>query len=355
MILGLLFLTPRIGIYGLAWGAVLGALLYLALQVVGLRGLAAPYAPGLGLGDPALRQVARLMAPRLVGVAANQVSFLVTTSIASYVAGGVSALDYAWRIVTVPQVVIAQGLAVAALPAFSALVARGELEGVRLRLAETLRGMLYLAVPATAGLILLAEPIVAMLFERGEFGPESTRWVALAVIGFAVGLVGHSTVEIVSRAFYALHDTRTPMLVAGYTVLLNVALSLALGLGFGRLGWEPVAGLALATSLAASAEMVALAWYLRPRLSGLGFRSLLAPALLRMLAGTLVMVLALGAWRLLTAGQDPWLVGLGGVALGAAVYGLVTWLLGCREARALTRPMLARFGRGSASVGAGPL
>lgn len=340
MIFGLLVWVPKMGIFGLAWGAVLGALLYLALQVVGLRGISAPYAPSLGRGDADVRRVLHLMAPRLLGIAALQLNFLVTTSLASYFAGGVSALDYAWRVFTMPQVVIAQGLAVAALPAFSALVAMGDLGEVRARLADTLRSMLYLAVPATVGLLVLREPIVRMLFERGAFDADSTALVSLALGFFALGLVGHSTVEIVSRAFYALQDTRTPVLVAGYTVLVNIALSLALGLGFARAGREPVGGLALAVSLAVSLETIALVWLLRPRLAGLGMGRIW-PGLWRMLAGAAVMGGALWAWLAVTSAASAWLIGLGGAVAGATVYGLVTWALGSREARALAAAALS--------------
>jgi putative peptidoglycan lipid II flippase len=342
MIIGLVLWAPSRGIFSLAWGAVLGALLYLGLQIVGMRGVRAPYTPGLGLDDAAVRQVGRLMGPRLLGVGANQLSFLVTTTLASYVAGGVSALDYAWRVFTMPQVVIAQGLAVAALPAFSALVARGELDQVRERLADTLIGMLFLAVPATVGLILLREPIVAMLFERGSFGPESTALVAAALGCFAVGLIGHSTVEIVSRAFYALQDTRTPVLVAGYTVLVNVALSLVLLVAFTRAGRAPVGGLALATSLAVTLEMLTLIWFLRRRLGGVGFARI-GPALTRMVLASAVMGAVVLGWMALTAAFGPWFVGLGGAILGVGAYFAVALALGSAEARALAVPALERL------------
>lgn len=353
MIFGLLFLSPRmgpLGIFGLAWGALLGALMHLGLQLFGMRGLAAPYTPGLGRDDAAVGEVARRMAPRLLGVGANQLNFLVTATLASYIAGGVSSLDYAWRVFTMPLVVIAQGLAVAALPAFALLVAQGELRQVALRLSDTLRGMLFLAIPATIGLWLLRTPIVAMLFQRGEFGPESTVLVASALGFFAIGLVGHSTVELVSRAFYALGDTHTPVLVAGYTVVVNIILSLALGLGFQRVGWEPVGGLALATSLAVTMEMVVLVRLLRPKLDGIGLAPLIGHGLWRILLSATAMGLAVAVWLWLMADRSPWLVGLGGVVLGGALYGAVAWALGSREARALAAPALARFGHGAAAT-----
>jgi putative peptidoglycan lipid II flippase len=182
MVFGLLAWTPAHGIFGLAWGAVLGALLHLLVQLPGLRGLpGAHLRPALGLRDPAVREVIRLMGPRLLGVGAVQLNFLVNTALATYLPGGASSLDYAWRVFTMPQVVIAQGIAIAALPAFSAMIARGETGAMRASLADTLRLILFLALPATLGLLLLGEPVTALLFERGQFGAGSTGLVAWAL------------------------------------------------------------------------------------------------------------------------------------------------------------------------------
>jgi putative peptidoglycan lipid II flippase len=273
------------------------------------------------------------------------VNLLVTTSLASYIAGGVSSLDYAWRVFTMPQVVIAQGLAIVALPAFAALIAEGNMGQLQERLGDSLRGLLFLALPAAAGLMLLAGPIVAMLFQRGEFGAESTQLVATALAFLALGLVGHSMVEVLSRAFYALPDTRTPVLVAGYTVLLNIALSLVLGLGFLRLGWEPLGGLALATSVAVTVEMVVLVRLLHQRLGGVAPPGVMRPAVGRMLVATGTMALGLVLWRWATAGWPAWIVALGGVVLGLLVYGAAAWALGSREARAFARALPIRRGR----------
>ncbi|MBM2850467.1 MAG: putative peptidoglycan lipid flippase, partial [Anaerolineales bacterium] len=200
MIFGLLVWAPRWGVYGLAWGAVLGAGLHLAIQLPGLRGLpAVRYWPDLGLRNPAVREVIRLMGPRLLGVAAVQLNFLVSTRLATYMLGGsVSALTYAWQIFTMPQVIIAQSIAIAALPTFSAMVARDEINAMRASLADTLRGILFLALPATVGLLLLSTPVIALLFQRGDFDATSTALVAWALTFFTLGLVSHSVVEIVS-------------------------------------------------------------------------------------------------------------------------------------------------------------
>jgi len=353
MIFGLVFLVPGLGIDGLAWGYVLGAGLHLAVQLPGLVRLAqasaARYTPGLGLDNPVVRQVARLMGPRLLGVAAVQLNFVVTTNLASFMLldrlDAVSALTYAWQIFTMPQVIVAQAIAIAALPAFSAMVARGDLAAMRASLAETLRGILFLALPATVGLLALRTPIIAMLFERGDFTAESTALVAAALAGYTLGLASHSVVEIVSRAYYALHDTRTPVAIGTAAMLLNIGFSLLLAPLFTRWGLPPLGGLALANTLATTLEMLALLVYMRRRLGGLGLARM-APGLARTAVATLLLGLSLALWLYfsapLAAGPyGAWIMGVGGVLMGGGVYAAAAVALGAPEV-ALVRGLVRR-------------
>jgi len=345
-IFGVLALVPSMGIYGLAWGTVLGAGMHLVIQVPGLLKLAGRrYLPTLGLRFPAVRRVGILMAPRLLGAAAVQLNFLVNVNIASGLpVGSLTGITVAFSIMTMPQAAIAQAISIAALPTFSAQVARGELTEMRSSLAATLRGILLLSLPASLGLILLRVPIISMLFERGAFGPQDTELVAWALLWYAAGLVGHSLVEIVSRAFYALHDTRTPVAVGVAAMSLNVLFSLTFPGWFESLGWLPHGGLALANSLATALEMVALLVLMRGRLNGLQGREVLAGGLQAAL-GTVVMSAALVGWLGLTAGRSTWLVGLGGAGLGAVVYGLIILGLGVPEGRELMGYLRRRIER----------
>jgi putative peptidoglycan lipid II flippase len=342
LILGVLFFVPHGGIHGLAWGAVLGAALHLGVQLPGLRGRRAAYHASLGLHDPAVRQVAVLMAPRVVGVAVVQVNFLVNTILASgQPEGSLTAITLAFTLMMMPQGLIAQALAIAALPTFSEQVARGETAAMRHSLARTLRGVLFLSLPASLGLILLREPLVALLYQRGAFGASSTEQVAWALLWYAAGLVGHSLLEIVARAFYALHDTRTPVLVGAAAMSLNVALSLGLSALFSRVGWAPHGGLALANSLATAIECLVLLILIRRRLGGLNWGEV-SRGVAATLGATLAMTLALWAWLALDAGESVFLVGLVGVVVGGMVFWGAALVLGAPEARELPSLLLQR-------------
>lgn len=337
VIAGVLVLVPRMGIYGLAWGYVLGAALHLVIQLPALRHRQARYHATLGLSDPSVRQVFRLMAPRLLSVGIVEINFLVNAVIASGLpTGSLTALTNAFIIMLMPQALIAQSTAIAALPTFSAQAASGALGELRLTLARTLRGVLFLVLPATLGLMLLRTPIVAMLFQRGAFTAESTSLVAWALLWYTVGLPAHAVLEVVVRAFFALKDTLRPVLVSLVAMGLNIILSLTLTGAFARLGWQPVGGLALANSLATTVEAMALVILIRRRLDGLAWRQIQRGVLAAVGAST-VMTVGLIAWIAVSQDRSDLLVGLGGVLLGGGLYYLAARLLRAPEAEQLPR------------------
>ncbi len=343
MILGVLLLAPGMGIYGLAWGVVLGACLHLGIQLPSLLKVNGIYFPTLGLDLPAVREVGRLIAPRLLGVAAVQLNFLVNVRLASGMPeGSATAIAVAWMVVTMPQVAIAQAIAIAALPTFSAQVARGELIEMRASLAATLRAVVLLSLPASLGLVLLRDQIVALLFQYGKFDAHSTDLVAWALLWYAAGLVGQSVVEILSRAFYSLHDTKTPVLIGTAAMTLNIVFSLLFSYLFTRIHWAPHGGLALANSLATALEMIGLLVLMRRRLNGLDGSRLLR-GVMQAGAATLAMCLALWAWVTMFPGLPVWLAAAGGVIVGGVVYAATVMALGVQEARGLIKELALRL------------
>jgi putative peptidoglycan lipid II flippase len=276
-------------------------------------------------------------------VAVVQLNFWVNTWLASKMAeGSVSGVSYGFALMLMAQAAIAQSIATAAMPTLAAQYALGKLDDIRHSLAATLRGVLLLSLPAALGLILLRVPIIQLLYQRGSFDARSTQLVAWALLWYAAGLVGHSLLEVLARAFYAMHDTKTPVLVGAAAMTLNVVFSFGFSALFTRLGWMPHGGLALANSLATALEAAALLALMRKRLDGLEGKAV-ALGGIQSAAATLAMSAALWGWLGLAAVRPAWLVVGGGVVIGVGVYSLSALLLGAREARAVTRKLKTLF------------
>jgi putative peptidoglycan lipid II flippase len=330
---GALLLGPRLGVSGMAIGVVVGAALHLLMQVPGLVRYGARYTPTLGLDNPSVREVGRLMAPRVLGTAITQLNFVVNNSLASGMGeGAVSAINYAWLLMLLPQGVFAQAVGTAAFPTFAGQAARGERAEMRGTLAATLRAVFFLSLPATVGLLVLGRPLVGLLFERGAFEAASTEAVAWALAFYALGLVGHAGLEIIARAFYALHDTFTPVWMGGLAMGLNVALSLTLPGIFDLVGWPPHAGLALANSVATLLELAGLLVLIQRRMNGLEGRRTLTAFAKSGLAALAMGGILLG-WQALLPGAGTLVLGGVGVVLGVATYVGVALLLRVEELR----------------------
>ncbi len=352
LIFGVLVLGPRLGIRGLAWGVVIGAALYLLLQLPALFRLgqaatvengAPAYTRTLGLKDAAVREVLRLMLPRIAGIGVVQLNFWVNTWMASLMqSGSVAGLQYGFSLMLMAQAAIAQSVAIAAMPTFSAQHALGRHDELRASLTAALRGVLLLAAPASAGLMLLRQPIVTVLYQRAQFDERMTALVTWALLWFAAGLVGHSMLEVLTRAFYAQRDTRTPVIVGASAMALNVVLSIGLSSFFRRIGWMPHGGLALANSLATALEMGTLLVLVSKRLGGLNSRRLASAALCSGLGVTAMCAAIMALNRIATS---AWAATAAGVILGGGVYLAVLELLRVPELAAAGSAIQQRLRR----------
>lgn len=290
---------PALGfpaITAVAIGTLAGGVGQVLLQWPALHRAGFRYRPVLDPADDGLRRVLVLMGPGTIGLAATQVNVFVNTVLATgQGTGAVSWLNYAFRLMYLPIGLFGVSIATAAIPSISRLAARDDRPGMRRTVADGITFMLMLNVPATLGLVALASPIVALLFERGHFTAADTAATAAALQLYAIGLVGYSIVKIASPTFYALHDSRTPVAVSVAVVLLNAGLNWVLA---ALIGYR---GLALGTSIAAIVNGGLLLWLLRRRLGGIeGAR--LATSLAKITAAAIVMGLATwGAERTLRA------------------------------------------------------
>jgi putative peptidoglycan lipid II flippase len=324
-----LWLVPLWGVRGLAVGAIAGSVLHLAVKVPGLLHYGFRWRWVLGLGSPSLRRVLVLMAPRVLDLGVFHLTILATGNLASRLAAGsVSALEWGWDFMQLPETMIGTAFGVVALPTLSELAARRDVSGMRSTLGETLRAALALTVPAAAMLILLGRPLVQGLYQRGAFDLTSTEAVLSPLRFYALGLVGHSCLELAARAFFAQQDTVTPLLIAIGSAAANVLLAVLLmdSLGAG--------GLALANSLAVTIEVLVLLLLLGRRWGGVEARITVGAAV-RVGAATLAMSLVL-AVMLSYAQRVGWgplaTLALGGVS-GAITYVVAGWLSGVQILR----------------------
>jgi putative peptidoglycan lipid II flippase len=294
----------------LAYGVLAGGACQLALQVVALRRRRVGLRPLWNPGHVAVRRSSALLLPATFGTAIFQLNVLIATVLASMLpVGSISYLWYADRVFEFPLGLFVAALGTAALPSMASQASRGELAGLRESLVFALALMNLVAVPATAGLILLAEPITALLFERGAFGANESLMTARALRCYAVGLWPVAAVRLLAPAFYALGDAKTPVRAAVLTVALNVVATIALMGPVSTEGAPPWllglvnrltvldldhAGVALATSIAAMGNAAMLGFLLLRRLGGADHRSLLA-SLLRSVAASIPLILVVRA------------------------------------------------------------
>jgi putative peptidoglycan lipid II flippase len=342
-------LMPRLGlpaITAIAIGTLVGGIAQLALQWPLLRREGFSYRPTLSWRDEGLQRVLVLMGPGTIGVAATQVNVFVNTVLATTEGtGAVSWLNFAFRLMYLPIGLFGVSIATATLPAVSRHAAAGDTTAVRTTIADGMSLMLMLNVPATVGLLVLASPIVRVIFERGAFTPADTAATAAALQFYALGLLGYSVVRIVSPTFYALGQNRTPVMVSVATVLFNAGLNIMLVRAMGY------RGLALGTSIAALFNATLLLVLLRRRLAGLDGG--------RVVVSMLKIVIASGLMGAAAFGVETWLLAVLpgnalvlqivrlGAAIGAAlaVLAAAAYLLRIKEFRDSTAMIARRFAR----------
>lgn len=329
-----------------AVGTLVGGLGQLAIQWFPLRREGFVYQPRIDHADPALHRVLLLMGPGTIGMAATQINVLVNTQFAAGEGtGAVSWLDYAFRLMYLPIGLFGVSIAAVSTPALARLAAGGEVARMRTTVASAIGLMLVLNVPATVGLMVLAVPIVGLIFEHGRFTAADTIATARALQFYAIGLVAYSIVRIVSPAFYALHRSRIPVTASVISVVVNIGLNFVLVRVMGY------AGLALGTSIAALVNAGLQLFLLRRHLGGIEGRQVAAT-----LVKILVAAAAMGgaAWyvdamaaTMLPGPALPMQAARVALAIGAALLVLAgaASALGLREFHEAREMVLGRFRR----------
>jgi putative peptidoglycan lipid II flippase len=333
---------------GFAIGTVIGAAGHLLIQLPGLRTKHAHYSGVLTVRDPGVTKVLKLMLPRVLGLSFSQINFFIITfmtGLAVFAEGSLPVFNTAFRIINLPLGIIGIALGIAAFPTLSTLAAQKALGAMREIVTDSLRLLLFLGLPITVLMIFLAEPMVSILFERGLFDESSTQNVAMVLSYFALGLVALMMLEVISRSFYSLSDTWTPVLAGGLQVALMAVLSIWLGLMvFPQFGGLPVAGLALGLSISNYIEVVLLLWLLKRKMGRLNGRSLLNSAW-RLLGATVAMTAVM--WFVLSnlPTNSAWVQ-----LMVSGLVGTVVYLLACLILRVPEMQSFIEYGRRRAGI-----
>jgi putative peptidoglycan lipid II flippase len=291
------------------------------------------FVPEWAPGDPGIRRIGSLMGPATIGLAAVQVNIFVNSIFASHEPGAVSWLEYAFRILYLPIGIFGVAVGTVATSGLARRAAEADMNGLRATLRQALSIVTFLTVPATVGIIVLAGPIVRLLYERGAFSPRDTASTASALWIYSLGLVSYTAIKVLAPAFYALGTPRIPLLASALAVTTNLLINL---LTFQRFGYQAVA---LGASLGSIANALVLVVSLQRRVGGVIDREVCS-RLGRILLGALLMApVAWLSWRGLeeavgTSGLlAQALTCLVPVGLGVMAYGGATVLLGLPEAR----------------------
>lgn len=324
---------PGYGIAGFSVGVVVGALATLAVQIPSLKKVGFNYNLCFDVHDEGLRKMVRLLIPVLIGLSVAQINLLVTQYLATGLADGVyTALRTANRFMQLPLGLFATSICTAIFPTMSSQAAQGEYGELKTSMSLALRTSLFVIVPAAVGMAVLREPIIRLLFEFSDrFTAADTFICGQALLWYCLGLPGYAATASLLRTFYALQDTKPPIVASVTAILLNAALSFILVRPLQHIG------LALAYSIAGWAQCALLTWILRRRLGSLDGRHI-ASSVGRTGLASLAMgfavwgVARLSASALGVAGKMSQLIQVGGsVAVGVIVFAILTWLMKMEE------------------------
>jgi putative peptidoglycan lipid II flippase len=335
--------------------------MHLGVQVPGLIRFRARWTAELGLRDPVLWRVLRLMLPRIAGLGVFSLNFIIMNNIASRLGtGAVSALDWGWRLMQIPQTLIGTAMGVVIFPTLAALSEVGDEDGKRDAMSGALRFILIASIPSAIGLVVIGQPLIGLL-ERGAFDSSASALVYSTLQFFALGLIVHSALEVVARSFYADKDTMTPL----YAALIGAAINLVGSFVFsgvaeveanflynrviaGQIGFTPdtgnVGGLALANSLGVAFEVGFLLIILRNRWHGAN-EGTLARTIIKTIIASLVMALSIVAldflWPVLRLDSVGFMFEVSRLGLevlvGAIVFFVTAFMLQMQEIGMLRR------------------
>jgi len=323
IIFGIIFLYPSMGIEGLAWGVVLGAFLHMIVQMPAVFKTGYRYKWRFNYHHPGVKKIARLILPRTFGLAIFQINRLVITIVAStLMAGSIAVFNLANNLQSFPINVFGVSLAIAAFPLMSSAFAEKDTGKFVLHFSVTFRRILFLIIPASVLILLLRAQLVRVILGSGAFDWQDTYLTAQALGYFSLSLFAQSLVPVLARSFYAHHDTKTPVKVSVFSLIINIIGSVILGRLMG------VTGLALSFSIANIINMILLLGILRNKIGYLDDKKIINSTLKIAMASVVMGGVVWLVKRFVVLGIDmSTFVGVFLQGLIAGLAGIIVYLL----------------------------
>ena len=345
-------------IIGMSIGVLIGGAAQILIQLPSLHKVGFRFSLALNFKDEGVRKVMRLMGPAIIGTGAIQVKVLVDTIVASGIDGGASWLSYAFRLMQFPIGVFGVAIGTAAIPTLSRLASEQNTVKFRNTLADAIKLVFLLAIPSACGLVVLGKPIIGLIYQRGEFDAFDTNMTAWALGAYSIGLAGYAAIKVLSPAFYAIDDAKTPMYVSVASIAVHFVSSFGLMQLLSTVGVSPErpngyghVGVALATSIVALGNFLALSLLMRRRIKRLNGRDIFTSFVKIIIASAAMSVAAYTSYYYLTNyfGDKSLLIRLAEafipIAIGGIVFVIAAKLLRVTELEQIVATLRRKLGR----------
>ncbi len=274
-------------IIGMAIGTLIGGAAQFLMQIPSLYKVGFRFTPILSFTDEGVRRVMALMTPAILGTSAVQINVLVNTYFVSQIEGAQGWLNFAFRLMQFPIGIFGVAIGTAAIPVLSRLASEGKIKDFRDTLSSSMNLVFLMTLPSACGLIVLGEPIIRLIYERGKFDAAATSMTAYALAGYSIGLTGYAAIKVLSPAFYAMNDAKTPMVIGIASIVVNTLACYFLREWLSVYGYGHV-GVALATSIVALVNFFALVLFMRKKIKRLNGRVIIS-GFMRIAAASAVM------------------------------------------------------------------
>ncbi|MBA3693083.1 MAG: murein biosynthesis integral membrane protein MurJ [Acidobacteria bacterium] len=345
-------------ILGMAIGTLIGGAAQFAMQIPSLLKVGFRFSPILSFTDEGVKKIMRLMAPAILGTSAVQINVLVNLAFVSSIDGGRSWLSYAFRLMQFPIGVFGVAIGTASIPVLSRMASEGKFNDFRKTLSSSLNLVFLMTLPSACGLIILGEPIIRLLYSRGAFKESDVPMTAYALAGYSIGLTGYAAIKILSPAFYALDDAKTPMIIAVCSIAVNALASFLFRNWLSNFGVSPEypsgyghVGVALATSSVALVNFFALALMMRKRIGRIDGRAIISAFMRIAIASAVMSVICYFSYHFLVNQ-----FGISGfiykiieafvpIVLGGIVFILMAKILRINEINKLFNSLARKLGR----------